>query len=207
MRRLSNLKSPWIVVAACLGGILAGGGGATAAVLITGAQIKDSSITGRDIKNKSLTRADFRGLARGPRGLPGATGAAGLTGPPGPTVSAYALVGDPGEAFGETHPTVVGAQTRGFNGQDRVTRIATGVYCLIGDPGISSLDRVAVASVDASRTNEGVANAATAIVDSNPAATSDGKCPEGAFKVRTYAAAPSGGRVLSNSVAFTIIVP
>ncbi|MEA2272777.1 MAG: hypothetical protein QOI98_1485 [Solirubrobacteraceae bacterium] len=207
MRRLFQLKSPWVLVCACLGGALAGAGGATATVLITGAQIKDSSITGRDIKNKSLTRADFRGLARGPRGLPGATGAAGLTGPPGPTVSAYALVGDPGEAFGETHPTVVGAQTRGFHGPDSITRISTGIYCLIADAGISSLDRVAVATVDASRTNEGIANGATAIVDSNPGATTDGRCPEGAFKVRTYAAAPSGGRVLSNSVAFTIIVP
>jgi hypothetical protein len=207
MRRLFHRKPSWALAAGCALGVLAGAGGATATVLVTGAQVKDSSLTGRDIKNKSLTKADFRGLARGPKGTAGATGPQGLTGPPGPTVSAYALVGDPGEAFGETHPTVVAAQTRGFSGPDSITRTSTGVYCLVGNPGISSLDRVAVAAVDASRTNEGIANGATAIVDSSPAATQDGRCPEGAFKVRTYAAAPSGGRVLSNSVAFTIIVP
>jgi hypothetical protein len=207
MRRLSNLKPSWALATGCAVGLLAGAGGATATVLVTGAQVKDSSITGRDIKNKSLTKADFRGLARGPRGLTGAPGERGETGPPGPTVAAYALVGDPGEAFGETHPTVVGAQTRGFSGPDSITRISSGTYCLIADAPISSTNRVAVASVDLSRTNEGIARDALVVVDSNPAATPDGKCPEGAFKVRTYSAAPSGGRVLSNSIAFTIIVP
>jgi hypothetical protein len=202
MRRLSDLKSPAFVVAACAASALAGAGGATATSLITGKQVKDSSLTGRDIKNKSLTKSDFRGLARGPEGL---TGPVGPVGPPGPTVSAYALVGDPGEAFGETHPTVVGAQTRGFSGPESVTRTSTGIYCLVADS-VSAHDRVAVASVDISRTSEGIARDAIAVVDSNPAATPDGRCPEGGFKVRTYATS-QGQRVLSNSVAFTLIVP
>ena len=206
MRRLSHLKPSWALAAGCALGVLAGAGGATATVLITGAQVKDSSLTGRDIKNKSLTRADVRGLARGPRGLTGATGQQGETGPPGPTVAAYALVGDPGEAFGETHPTVVGAQTRGFSGPDSITRTSTGMYCLVADPPVTATNRVAVVSVDISRTNEGIARDATAVVDSNPAATPDGRCPEGGFKVRTYATS-QGQRVLSNSVAFTLIVP
>jgi hypothetical protein len=203
MRRLTNVKSPVVVVAAaCAASALAGAGGAAATSLITGKQVKDSSLTGRDIKNKSLTKADFRGLARGPEGH---TGPVGPTGPTGPTVSAYALVGDPGEAFGETHPTVVGAQTRGFSGPDSITRTSTGIYCLVAD-NVSALDRVAVASVDISRTNEGIARDAIVVVDSNPAATADGRCPVGAFKVRTYAIS-QGQRVLSNSVAFTLIVP
>jgi hypothetical protein len=67
--------------------------------LITGKQIKNSSITGLDVKNKSLTPKDFRGSVRGPRGLRGLTGPAGpqgaqgaqgaqgtqgIQGPPGP---------------------------------------------------------------------------------------------------------------------------
>jgi hypothetical protein len=206
MRRLMNSKPSWALAVGCALGVLSAAGGATATVLITGSQIKDSSITGRDIKNKSLTKSDFRGLARGPRGNAGETGAQGPVGPPGPTVAAYALVGDPGEAFNETHPTVVGSQTRGFSGPDSITRIATGVYCLVADAPVSATDRVAVASVDVSRTNEGVAKDATIVVDSNPAATGDGRCPEGGFKVRTYALS-SGQHVLSNNVAFTLIVP
>jgi hypothetical protein len=203
MRRPLNLKSPLaVVVAACAASALAGAGGAAATGLITGSQVKDSSLTGRDIKNKSLTKSDFRGLARGPEGH---IGPIGPVGPPGPTVAAYALVGDPGEAFGETHPTVVVAQTRGFSGPDSITRTSTGIYCLVAD-GVSARDRVAVASVDISRTNEGIARDATVVVDSNPAATPDGRCPEGGFKVRTYATS-QGQRVLSNSVAFTLIVP
>jgi hypothetical protein len=199
-RRLSNLKSPAFVVAACAASALAGAGGATATSLITGSQVKDSSLTGRDIKNKSLTKSDFRGLARGPVGH---TGPVGPVGPPGPTVTAFATVGDPGEAFNETRPTVIGAQSRGFSGTDAITRTATGTYCLVADS-VSAVDRVAVASVDISRTNEGIARDATVVVDSNPAAAPG--CPEGGFKVRTYATS-QGQRVLSNNVAFTILVP
>jgi hypothetical protein len=69
--------------------ILVGAGGATAAQVITGAQIQNNTITGKDIKNKSLTKRDFRGSVRGPRGFPGpqgpqgAQGAAGAAGAPG----------------------------------------------------------------------------------------------------------------------------
>jgi Collagen triple helix repeat (20 copies) len=64
--------------------ILVGAGGATAAQLITGAQIKNSSVTGRDVKNESLTKKDFRGRVRGPRGFLGPQGAQGPQGPAGP---------------------------------------------------------------------------------------------------------------------------
>ncbi|HVF79964.1 MAG TPA: hypothetical protein VNA28_16850 [Solirubrobacteraceae bacterium] len=63
--------------------LLMGGSVAGAARLITGAQIKNSSITGTDIKNRSLTAADFRGSVAGPAGP---TGPAGPAGPAGPTV-------------------------------------------------------------------------------------------------------------------------
>ena len=44
------------------------GATAVAADLITGGDVKNSSLTGRDIRNQSLTKADFRGSVRGPRG-------------------------------------------------------------------------------------------------------------------------------------------
>lgn len=75
--------------------LVATGTAGAAAKLITGAQVKDSSLTGKDIKNGSLTASDFaRGQlpagAQGPAGPQGAAGpqgpagAAGATGPAGP---------------------------------------------------------------------------------------------------------------------------
>jgi hypothetical protein len=61
---------------------VAGAGSATAARLITGKQIKNSSITSKDVRNGSLMRRDFKSgqLPRGPQGLPGAAGRAGRDG-------------------------------------------------------------------------------------------------------------------------------
>jgi hypothetical protein len=61
---------------------IAGAGSATAARLITGKQIRNSSITSTDVRNGSLLRRDFRSgqLPRGPQGLPGASGRAGRDG-------------------------------------------------------------------------------------------------------------------------------
>jgi hypothetical protein len=78
--------SPALVVSV-LALVLALAGGATAATLITGAQIKNGSITGRDVKDKSLTAKDFKGSLRGadgPQGATGPTGAPGQIGPAGP---------------------------------------------------------------------------------------------------------------------------
>jgi hypothetical protein len=67
--------------------ILVGAGGATAAQVITGAQIMNNSVTGKDIKNRSLTAQDFRGFVRGAgaQGAQGPQGAAGAAGAPGAT--------------------------------------------------------------------------------------------------------------------------
>ena len=72
-------------------------GGALAAALITGADIKDGTITTADIKNETLKVKDISPTARealrgqqgatglvGPQGEKGATGATGATGPQGP---------------------------------------------------------------------------------------------------------------------------
>jgi len=64
---------------------LLAGATAVAADLITGADVRNSSLTGRDVRNKSLTTADFRGSVRGPRGARGPLGPRGLTGATGVT--------------------------------------------------------------------------------------------------------------------------
>jgi hypothetical protein len=89
-RLLAHLSYANVVATLAL--LIALGGTATAAVLITGRDIKDESVTGadirnqtlgtRDIKDGSLRSADFqRGqLPRGATGATGATGAQGATG-------------------------------------------------------------------------------------------------------------------------------
>lgn len=84
MRNLFNWRSflsPPMAVSLLALAIVAAGT-ATAATLITGAQIKDGSITGKDIKDKSITAADVKGVA-GPKGATGAPGPAGPAGPAG----------------------------------------------------------------------------------------------------------------------------
>jgi hypothetical protein len=90
MRKLRRRPSPGIIVA-CIALVVACTGTATAATLITGAQIKNNSLTTKDVKNKSLRAKDFKpaDLPRGPAGAQGATGprgpqgAQGLQGPQG----------------------------------------------------------------------------------------------------------------------------
>jgi hypothetical protein len=65
--------------------VFAVAGTATAASkLITGAQVKNSSLTGFDVRDKSLTKADFAGSIVGPQGADGEDGLQGAPGPAGP---------------------------------------------------------------------------------------------------------------------------
>jgi hypothetical protein len=64
------------------------GGTSYAALVVTGKNVKDSSLTGADIKNRSLTSADFKGSIAGPDGAPGAKGDAGPVGAKGETGAA-----------------------------------------------------------------------------------------------------------------------
>lgn len=87
--------------------VLAMGGTATAAKLISGKQIRNSSVTGKDIRNGSLGPADLSGKAKaalagtagpagpaGPAGAPGAAGAKGEQGDRGPSKAFAAHVAD-----------------------------------------------------------------------------------------------------------------
>jgi hypothetical protein len=51
---------------------------------LTGADVKNSSLTGGDVKNKSLTPSDFNGSVTGPQGPQGAAGPQGPQGAAGP---------------------------------------------------------------------------------------------------------------------------
>ncbi|MFN8124809.1 MAG: hypothetical protein U0237_20580 [Thermoleophilia bacterium] len=77
---------------------LAGGGVATGAKLITGAQIQDSSLTGRDIRDGSIGPRDLAAAIRngitGPAGPAGATGPQGPVGPQGPAAAGGVVARD-----------------------------------------------------------------------------------------------------------------
>src|SRR3954471_15112325 len=82
---------PATVIVAVAVLVLALGGTATAAKLITSRDVADNSLTGADIKAGSLERSDLSASARkalqgaaGPRGATGAAGATGATGATGP---------------------------------------------------------------------------------------------------------------------------
>ena len=100
MYRLKTLRPSSATVIAFIALLLAGAGSATAATLITGAQVKDNSLTGRDVKDGSLSTRDFKkGTLRagsrgtqGPQGTQGPAGAEGADGPAGPSGAA----GQPG---------------------------------------------------------------------------------------------------------------
>lgn len=96
MRQLRNLIT-YANVAASLALLLSLGGTAYAAVVITGKNVKDSSLTGADVQNGSLASKDLSAAARasfkgargsqgpaGPMGISGFDGARGTTGATGP---------------------------------------------------------------------------------------------------------------------------
>lgn len=80
-------------------GLLVGTTSATAASLVTSANIKNNTVKSRDVKNRTLTLRDFapstvralrgRRGARGPQGTQGAPGAPGIPGPKGTTDIVY----------------------------------------------------------------------------------------------------------------------
>jgi hypothetical protein len=74
----------FLIVLAAVVAALAVAVPAGAARLITGKQVKNSSLTGADVKNKSLTSADIKGFPTGGSGAQGPKGDKGDTGPAGP---------------------------------------------------------------------------------------------------------------------------
>jgi hypothetical protein len=108
--RLRSLGRQGAVIALVLG-VTALVGTATAAGLLTGADIKNGSVTGKDIRNRSITAADLQPSLLKPRStLPPVPGPAGPAGPTGPA-------GAPGAAGEDGLDGETGiVQTGGFSG-------------------------------------------------------------------------------------------
>lgn len=124
-----STKNLRVVLVAAVVAVLLSGSAATAARLITGSQIKNSSITGADIKNGSLTGSDIKSrsiplgdLSRGTQNLIRAKGGAGATGPAGPAgpqgargaTGAQGPAGPAGASFDPKKVTSQTAQLFGF---------------------------------------------------------------------------------------------
>ncbi len=99
MKRLGDMSRTALVTGAAI--VVASAASATAATVITGADIKDGTVTDRDIQNGSLRGPDVQDRSlgsdklsakaiaslrgnRGPRGARGVRGARGARGPEGP---------------------------------------------------------------------------------------------------------------------------
>lgn len=107
-------------------------GGATAAALVTGAQIKDGTVTTADVKDGTLKTADLAGSVltklagapgkTGPQGVPGKQGERGVPGVP----------GVPGAPGAEGAPGPAGAGLESVEDLD-------GLACRLGTPGAGVL--------------------------------------------------------------------
>ncbi len=189
MRQRIGRPSPALVIA-ILALIVAASGSAVAdgvsaaARLITGKQVKNSSLTGADIKNSSLRGSDIRNSSltgadirngsltlsdirksekeklagsEGPRGLAGPQGVPGAAGASGPKGDP----GPPGTARAYGRVSADGALSRA-KGIETVTHPGPGVYCVRLDPSIEAAAASAVVSVD----YPGSTSAPNATVDS-----------------------------------------
>ncbi len=130
---LKSLRSTPLVAVCVL--VLALGGTATAAKLITGKNVKNNSLTGKDIKNKSIKSADLSAGAKSAlKGAKGDTGAAGAAGPAG-APGAPGAKGDKGEAGapGAAGPTAWMGKAFGLSETDAAVD-----YAYVNSPGNAS---------------------------------------------------------------------
>jgi hypothetical protein len=144
------------MVVALIALVMAMGGSAVAASLITSKQIKNGTIQLADISKKA--QKSLKGKA-------GANGATGATGPAGPQGAAGAAgaagakgdkgdKGDPGSARAFGYITSGGALSPDYasKGVVAVTRPSTGQYCIELDPSIDASQVEAITTVDWSAT-------------------------------------------------------
>jgi hypothetical protein len=132
MRRIFRYRPPASLVIAAVLVFAFSVGGATAASLITGKQIKNHTIGLVDLKFSAQKALRGQRGPTGPAGPAGTQGPAGPQGPPGPagsaappetTLDAYARVNGNG--------TLVGADSRNIR-QANVRKTGTGQYCIRG---------------------------------------------------------------------------
>lgn len=153
MRRWLTGRSG-LVLAFLLGVLISIAGTATAARLITGAQIKNGTVTSRDL-SKGVRAQLARAGRAGPAGPPGRAGAKGDRGDAGPPGSA--------RAYGHIAPD--GTLLRGKNVVS-VQKAGVGEYCVTLDPSIDPATVVPAASPDFARDSTGVTQKAEVEWDS-----------------------------------------
>lgn len=187
------------VLCICLTIVVTSAVSATAAgVLITGKNVKNSSLTGVDVKNSSLSGADIKSgsiqpgdLAPGV-GAAGAQGPAGATGPTGPQGAAGSA-----RAYGEVSRgalAFVAARTKGFSS---VTRPATGQYCLNLEPG-SAIDPATTPILASVENGSSSVNGVVEVWGGVYA-----PCGPKAFHIRTY----TYPLAQTDGISFTVMVP
>jgi hypothetical protein len=180
-------------------------GGAMAAKLITGKQIKDNSVTTADIKNGSLksldlsaaTIAELQNGATGPQGPAGADGATGPAGPQGPAGAAGAA-GAPGSARAYAHVSANGTVDRQSGGLTAASP-NPGTLC-VTVPGLDPSSTSFVVSPDYSQ------NSTSATIQAYVEAYPSG-CLSPAFGVRTFIRAADTGVRTDQNEPFFIVFP
>ena len=153
MKQLTHTRYATIASTAAL--VIALGGTSYAAVLVTGADIKNGTVQSKDVKDRTLKLKDFgAGAKKGLTGKQGNAGPAGPKGDPGPagTPGAPGQPGQQGPIGPSNAKTVVPAAasvdiTDQVNGED-VTVAATGIlggnrnYVMIGKVRVNNTSAV-----------------------------------------------------------------
>ena len=176
-------------------------GGAMAAKLITGKQIKDNSVASADIKNGSLKTTDLSAGAisdlqsTGPAGPQGDVGPAGPQGDAG-AVGAAGAAGAPGlvRAYARVLATTVTLQSGGITSNVP----STGLTC-VAVPGVDSATTVAVVTLDYN------SDSSSGTIQAYAEAHATG-CAVGQFGVRTFNR-NNGGTINFTNEPFMILVP
>lgn len=145
----------------------------------------------------------------GPTGKTGATGPAGAVGPPGPqgAQGTQGTTGAAGPAWATAYAVVQPGSSPllapGTHAFTSVTTPQTGIYCLTAVGVSSSSTPAAAVSGELSySTGTGVVPLAVLFAQAGGTGSS---CSAGQYEVHTYDLGHGGG--LSNSVAFSIVVP
>jgi hypothetical protein len=123
MRRILETRTSAALIIAITLILAAAVGGATAAGLITGKQIKNHSIQLVDLSKKAQLRLRGQRGQRGPQGVPGPQGPQGPAGPAGTST--------PTPALAYAHVAADGTILRDSSGisQVNLTKTAKGQYC------------------------------------------------------------------------------